>query len=202
MNSPKKVYFLLIAIFFVVGASIAAMLYLSKNFLSVSEDELVEAKLEIAKQEETERIYRENINNLEEFSKVATILEEVIPQEKDQARAVREIDLIAKQNGLAINTLSFPSSDLNKPAPASGAAAQPINNAVSQAKPIAGLPGVLGININIELRSSNNSSISTDQLLGMLRDLENNRRNMRVTSINFNAGGETVDMQIIIFIKP
>lgn len=201
MNSAKKVYYLLIAGFLVLTAGIFAMLYFSKNFLSAAEDELIAAKLEIIKQEEIESTYRENINNLEKYSETAGVLEEVIPKEKDQARAVREIDAIAKQNGMAINTLTFPSSDLNKTTPAGGTAATP-TTAVSQAKPVKGLNGVLGIDVNVELRSQNESPISTDQLLSMLRAIENNRRNMRVTSINFNAGDQTVDIKLTIFVKP
>jgi hypothetical protein len=205
MNSSKKVYFALIVAFTLLTASIFGMLYFSKNFLSKSEDELIAAKLEIIKQEEIEKTYRDNINNLEKFAQTASILEEVIPKEKDQAVAVREIDAIAKQNGMVINTLSFPSSDLNKKAatPTTGSTATTAKTtAVSQAKPIKGLTGVLGIDINVELRSANEGAISTDQLLGMLRALENNRRNMRVTSINYNAGDQTVDIKLIIFIKP
>lgn len=200
MNSAKKVYYLLIVGFLVLTAGIFAMLYFSKNFLSAAEDELISAKLEIIKQEEIETTYRENINNLEKYSETASVLEEVIPKEKDQARAVREIDAIAKQNGMAINTLTFPSSDLNKTT-ASGGTAAP-NTAVSQAKPVKGLNGVLGIEVNVELRSQSERPITTDQLLSMLRAIENNRRNMRVTSINFNAGDQTVDIKLTIFVKP
>lgn len=204
MNSSKKVYFALIAAFTLITANIFGMLYFSKNFLSKSEDELIAAKLEIVKQEEIEKTYRQNINNLEKFAQTASILEEVIPKEKDQAVAVREIDAIAKQNGMTINTLSFPSSDLNKKAatPTTSSNTTATSTAISQAKPVKGLTGVLGIDINVELRSTNEGAISTDQLLGMLRALENNRRNMRVTSINYNAGDQTVDIKLIIFIKP
>jgi hypothetical protein len=207
INSSKKVYYLLIVIFMIVISSIFAMLYFSKNFMSNSEQELIAAKLEIIKQEQIESIYRQNIKDLEEFSDTANILSQIIPTEKDQAKAVREIDAIARLNGLVINTLSFPSSDLNKkpsattPA-AEGAPAPAAAPTVSQAKPVKGLNGVLGIDINVELRSVNEQPITTDQLLGLLRQIENNRRNMRVTSINFNAGDQTVVIKLIIFIKP
>lgn len=205
MNSTKKMYYILIAVFLLVIIGIGAMLYFSRTFMANSEQELIDAKLEIVKLEETEKIYRENINKLEEFSEIANILEEVVPSEKDQARAVRELNQIVKDNGLAISTISFPSSDLNKKATTNSSTSSTTTStttSVSQAKPVKGVKGVLGMDVNIEVVSATDDPITTDQILGILRQIENNRRNMRVNSINFNAGAESINLQVTLFIKP
>lgn len=204
MNNAKKMYFILIAVLVLMGVAIMSMLYLSRDYMASSEKELVAAKLEIIKLNATEEVYTENINNLKKYGNMADILKQVVPSEKDQAKAVRELNQIMVENGFKINTIAFQSSQLNKkttvvknPDPAVVAAPS-----VSQAKPVKGLQGVMAMDVNVQITSHDESPVTTNQILGMLHQIENNRRNMRVSSINFNAGEESVSIKLKLFIKP
>lgn len=207
MISAKKAYYGLIGLLIIVIAGIGAVLYFSRVFLKANSDKLVAAKLELYKIDETESAYRKNQALLTANQDTADILASVIPNEKDQAKAVREITQIAADNGLSVKAIRFPGSDLvitNKSTTAEQKTAT--SQSVSQAKVVPGLTNVLGIVVEIELNSANaNQTISTDQVLGFLQKVENNRRNIRVTSINFGSAvdeGKTLKVDTLLFIKP
>ena len=131
-----------------------------------------------------------------------------MPSEKDQARSVRELNIIAQDNDLKVASVIFPRSDLiatKKPVSSSSdeqaTSEQSKTVSISQAKPVKGLNGVLGLEVSVEVSSPDGSRISTDQLLGFLRQVENNRRNMRITSINFSGDGASINTKLTLFIK-
>lgn len=205
--TTKKAYFGLIAVLVAIIASIGGMMYFSRVFLKSNADKLVAAKLELYKVDETESAYRKNQGLLQNNKDTAEILAAIAPAEKDQARAVREITQMAAESGLSVKAVRFPGSDLvitKKSTTADQKTAT--TQSISQAKPVPGLNNVLGIAVEVELNNSNpNAAISTDQVLTFLQKLENNRRNMRVTSINFGSAvdeGKTLKVDTLLFIKP
>lgn len=215
--TTKKAHYGLLGLLILIIIAIGLAMYFSRVFLKTNSDKLVNAKLELYKIDETEYIYRKNQAILQENKETADILSSVLPQEKDQAKAVREITQIAGANGLSVKSIKFPGSDLvitNKPATTTQpqgstttpAPAAPAGPTISQAKPVSGLSNVLGIAVEIELTSSRaGAQISTDQVLSFLQQVENNRRNIRVTSINFGSSvdeGKTLKIDTILFIKP
>lgn len=210
--TPKKVYYLLISLLVIVVLGIIGAAYFSNTFLKRSSNALVEAKLELYKIDETESTYRKNKLLLEQNQDIATILSSIVPSEKDQARAVREISRIASEKGLSVRSIRFPSSDLvakntKTTTNANGTTPSPTAGpTVSQAKPVNGLTGVLGMNVELEIANANPANaISTDQMLGFLEEIENNRRNIRVTSVSYGPAieeGKIINMDTILFIKP
>ena len=213
--TTKKAHFGLLGLLVLVIVAIGLAMYFSRVFLKSNSDSLVNAKLELYKIDETEYIYRKNQAILQENQETADILASVLPQEKDQAKAVREITQIASDNGLSVKAIRFPGSDLvitNKPVAAQTQGstttpqATPSGPTISQAKPVNGLNNVLGIAVEVELTSARSGAqISTDQVLSFLQQIENNRRNIRVTSINFGSSvdeGKTLKIDTLLFIKP
>lgn len=213
--TTKKAHYGLLGLLVLVIVAIGLAMYFSRVFLKSNSDSLVNAKLELYKIDETEYIYRKNQAILQENQETADILASVLPQEKDQAKAVREITQIASDNGLSVKAIRFPGSDLvitNKPVAAQTQGstttpqATPSGPTISQAKPVNGLNNVLGIAVEIELTSARSGAqISTDQVLSFLQQIENNRRNIRVTSINFGSSvdeGKTLKIDTLLFIKP
>jgi hypothetical protein len=155
--------------------------------------------------EETESTYRKNQKILQENADIAEIIQGVVPSEKDQARAVRELNTIASDTGLKVISVIFPRSDLvTTKKQTSSAESDTKTNVptISQAKTIKGLNGVLGVDVSVEVSSLNGSRISTDQMLNFLRQVENNRRNMRITSINFSGDGTSINTKLTLFVKP
>ena len=204
MNT-KKAYYLFLGVLVLMIVALGAILYFSRTFLLSNSNRLVAAKLELYKIDETESAYKKNQSLLESNVATAEALAAIVPSEKDQARAVRELTQIAGENGLTIKAVRFPGSDLVVKK-TTGTTSTTNTPSVSQAKPVPGLNNVLGVAVEVELNHATpNTPISTDQVLGFLNQLENNRRNIRVTSINFGSAvdeGKTLKMDTLIFIKP
>lgn len=190
--------------------TIMGVVYFSRTMLANSQTKLVNAKLENYTFEKTEEIYRKNQKLLNENKDIANIISNIVPAEKDQAKAVRELNAIAENNNLVVSSITFPRSDLLNKAKTTTTATtsqqsdqkEEPQKAISQAKPIKGLKGVYSIELSAEISSANNDRIPTDKLLSFLENIENNRRNMRITSINISSSGDNINLKLLIFIKP
>lgn len=210
MITPKKIYYLMISLIFITILLIFSSIYLGRQLLLKSQSSLVEAKLYNYTQEKTEEIFRKNQKLLNENADIAQILSNIVPSEKDQARAVRELNAIAEANNLNVVSVSFPRSDLLTPAKTTETKTDQSSNdkaldqskSISQAKPIKGMNGVYSIELTTEISSKDGQRIPTDQILSLLQNIENNRRNMRIGSINISSNGETINLKLMIFIKP
>lgn len=203
--TAKKAYFIFLALLASILLGIGAIVYFSRAFLTNNANELVAKKLELETVDRTELVYRTNKLLYEKNKDTADLLATIIPAEKDQARAVRDITQIATAYDLSLRSVNFPGSDLNS-AKKTATNETAAKASVSQAKPVAGLNGVLGMEVSLELTHINvSNSISTNQVLGFLERIENNRRNIRVTSINFGTAvdeGKTLKVNALLFIKP
>ena len=104
------------------------------------------------------------------------ITKSIVPQDKDQAQAVREITNIASANNISLTTVSFPSSTLG--ATRVGGASK---TNLSQLTPVSNIPGVY--NLQITVGNNPNNTVSFNQLDAFLRGLENNRRTGAIPKI-------------------
>jgi hypothetical protein len=139
----------------------------------------------------------------------------IVPQDKDQAEAVREITKIATDSGIKrLSSVTFPLSTLGGPAgttstTTTGTAAPTANiskkNALTQLLPVKGMSGVYSLQITIQQTSE--AAISYSQFLTFLDKLEQNRRTAQVTSIilqpdSTNPNMVAFTLTINEFIKP
>lgn len=151
--------------------------------LSKQQTELVKSKQDIARYTDLEKITKT-----------------IVPQDKDQAQAVREITNIASANRIALTTISFPSSSLGA---LKAGGANKTN--LSQLTPVSNIPGVY--NLQITVANNPNNTVTFSQLDAFLRGLENNRRTAAVSSLSIqpqaNTPGRLVFTLIInTYIKP
>jgi hypothetical protein len=153
--------------------------------------------------------------DIETYQEIYTIAKTVVPQEKDQARTVRELVNIANSSGININSITFPSSNLGQvpptpttpaPAPESAASSAPQPPAAppSQAQAVEGLQGVFEIEVNI---AASEESVSFDRLITFLEKLEQNRRTSQVKNVSItpdqaNRNLVTFTLSLSVFIKP
>ena len=147
----------------------------------------------------------------------------IVPQNKDQTQAVRQIINIANSNHISIASINFPPSSLGNnvpgavttpgaaptqaaPAPsASTGAASSSSSNLSQLTAVPAIPGVYELQINIQ--SNPNIPCSYAELIGFLQGLENNRLTALVNSLTItpNASNPSVlsfSMTLDIYIKP
>jgi hypothetical protein len=213
MNS-KRLYFGLLGLVGLLVLALPLSAYKVDGLLASHAQVKLKAKSEALDQEQVSfEIAQQNIKKYAGLEKIAKA---IVPQDKSQAEAVREIVNIAAQNGVVLESISFPPSTLGgpgsaspaaTPAPSASSSAANINssqNKLSQLTAVSGIPGVYQLPITIT--SDTKHPILYGQVISFLSDLEHNRRTAQVNSISINPGGNGQNLTFIItlneYIKP
>jgi len=216
MNS-KRVYYFMLGLSVVLGGLAAFTLVYGDVVLKNKADRLLQLRLEDELLDEKQAALVKASKDIVQYEELEKTAKAVVPQDKDQARAVREIFRIAEQSGIKISGVSFPTSNLgaknttsttsNPDAPGEKAAANAPTSPVSQAKPVEGINGVYALEMTIT--PNNEQLVTFDQFLSFLKRLENNRRTAQVTSAKIDPVGENTNspyvdftLTINIFVKP
>lgn len=214
MNS-KRVFFAMIGVCVLLSLLAVGVLFVGDSMLKKQADKLTQLKLEDRLLDEQQAALSRANQDIEEYEELEQVAKSVVPQDKDQARAVREIIGIAREVGVPISTISFPSSSLGtkpvqtKPSGEGGEAkpAAPAASPITQAKPVEGVSGVYALEMIITPDAQ--ADISYYQLLEFLERLENNRRTAQVTSVKVTPVTPdaenpfiTFTLTINIFVKP
>ena len=173
-----------------------AMLYFANSLLQKRSSNVVSLKLQSAEVEAQLSAYQQAKKDVEKYSYLEEIINSALPQDKDQARTVREIFALAKQSGITIKSIQFPSSTLG-------------GVTVTQAKIVEGLKGVYSIETVVTPYADGEQYIvKYSQLIDFLSKIESNRRAMQVASIQLNPLGQSstdsisFTLTLNIFIKP
>ncbi|MBX4197031.1 type 4a pilus biogenesis protein PilO [Candidatus Saccharibacteria bacterium] len=153
--------------------------------------------------------------DIEKYSYFKDVAKTVIPNDKDQAQAVLEINQMASQSGISIQSITFPASTLGlrtttTPTQQDATSASSSSAAISQAKPVTGIPGLYSLELIITPESSNTAApskqVTYDKMLSFLHRIENNRHTAQITQVTIQpANGKTsltFTLTINIFIKP
>jgi len=214
MNS-KRMFFVMIGLCALLGLASVGVVVTGNKLLQKEAGRLRDLKLEDRLLDGKQAALTQAKNDLERYEQLEHVSKTVVPQDKDQARAVREIVALAREAGISLNSISFPSSTLcSRPAPAkpsgegdSGASSAPKTAPISQAKPVEGISGVFALEMVITPEDEQN--ITYYQLLEFLKKLENNRRTAQVTSVRITPRSENASnpyvnftLTINIFVKP
>lgn len=188
MTSKKMYYVLLGTLVFLVllligSANIAtgiiakrsgalSVLKTQKQVLENEQHELSTDKIELAK-----------------YAGLNTIAETVVPQDKNQAEAVREISNLANASGIGVlSSITFPASTLGIITPAN-------SKSLTQVTPVKNIPGVDELPITITQNTS--SYVSYSSFITFLSALEQNRRTSQVSSINIQP--DPKDLSLVSF---
>lgn len=128
--------------------------------------------------------------DIKKYDSLDKIARAVVPQDKNQAEAVREIVNIAANNGVSLASINFPASSLGsspgsssssstvrKPAPSANSKA----SRLSQLVPVPNIPGVYQLPIII--KSDSSKPVQYDKFISFLSDIEHNRRTAQVETI-------------------
>ncbi len=220
MNA-KRLYFVLIGflILLIIGGGSAFVF--ADSFLSKQANKVSDLKVQQAVLEAQESSFIKARNDLKKYESLKASIDRVLPEDKDQARAVRELFTIAEETGMKISQITFPTSDLGRqtktpaatstpgtasPAPSSSPTTTP---SITQAKPVDGISGVLGITAAVEVGPMNEDEpITYGDFLEFMNKLEQNRRTMQVSQVTLNPveqqqGGEfDFSFSVTIFVKP
>lgn len=207
----KKVFFVMIGILALISVLVVVAVVLGDKFLQKQSSKLVELKLDNQVVEAQEASLIQAKKDLQKYSELEAIAKQIVPQEKDQARATREIISLADQAGVKIASIGFPASTLGQPgakpaAPASGTTAPaPTTAPVTQVKPVEGIKDLY--QLDIVVTSDTTSPASYARLINFLTRLEQNRRTAQVSQISIqpdpqNRSALNFSLTITLYIKP
>jgi hypothetical protein len=211
MNA-QKVYFGMIGTLAILSGLVIGVLVIGNSMIESKGSELVELKLESHLLEEQQVALTQANRDIEEYEELENISKAIVPQDKDQARTVREIVKIAEESGVSFSNITFPTSNLGAAKPQartndsedSEPSGTPTLSTppVSQVEPVSGIPGVFEMSITIQ--SDSTRPISYTNLMNFLSRLEQNRRTAQVASINITPSNNNVNfvININVFIKP
>lgn len=197
----KQLYYMLVALVAVLCLSFVGIAYGTDKILGSEAAKLSKVRADSAAAQTLQASLTRNKQDIKKYSELNTIAETIVPQDKDQAEAVREIVNLASQSGIGkLSSITFPSSTLG--ATAAGSSKNPN---LTQLTPVKGMSGVYELEITITQDSGNR--VPYNQFLTFLEKLEQNRRTAQVSSITVSPDAQhpnNVAFNLIIneFIKP
>lgn len=199
MNSKKAFYFMC-SLTVLLGIGVIVSTVAINGVLNKKSDKLVAVKLENQLLEEQETALLSATKTIERYEELNRITKSVVPQDKDQANAVRELVKIADETGVKLGAITFPSSSLGQ----TGGSTKNTTD-VTQVKPVQGIPGLYSMEINVQ--QSNGSPTTYPKLIEFLSRLENNRRTAQVTNVTVQPTPQdrnklTFSLTLNTYIKP
>jgi hypothetical protein len=218
MNS-KRTYYLMLGLIGLLVIGLLAGAYETNTLLGSQAVSLTMLKAKtkaLDKEQVNLKTAKQQIAANSDFNGVAA---SIVPQDKDQAEAVRESVSIASKNGISLGSITFPASTLGNstasgPTAASGtgATAKPFtnpgtatNSALSQLLPVKNIPGVYDLQITVA--GDPHSAVPYAEFVSFLADLEHNRRTAQVSAITLtpdlkDPSALTFSLTLDEYIKP
>lgn len=182
MNSKRFFYVLTATLILLIGLC-AALVYFGNSMLKTQADKLYTLKQESLSLDEQQKTLVQAKKDIERYKEIETIARTVVPQEKDQARTVREIVAIANRTGIDIANITFPASTLGDGAVSKDKKkkAKTTDPSKTQLEAVEGIPGVFRLEANIQ--TDTDTFVPFSSMLNFLRELEQNRRTSQVSSL-------------------
>ena len=220
-DSKTLFYLMLLGIGVFVIIILVTFNYLSSTFTRKS-NELAQLKGQVQSlsSQQTRLIVAKQ--QVKKYSNIKTIVQQIVPQNKNQAATILDIINIAQQNGITLDSITLPSSSLGSSsipstaavpststkasAVAAAAAANSIAIATSQLTQVNGIPGVYILPIQIAV-SNTQHAVSYSNFYNFINALQNNRLTSQINNITIqpsssNINSITFSFTINIYIKP
>lgn len=210
--TPRKLFWVQLGGLVLMLALLVGSCYAISSTITKKSQQLVDSRTTVDTLTAQQSGLAKSKQEISKYQDLARIAKTLVPQDKDQAEAVREIAAIATANGISLTTVGFPASTLGTTGGAAakpGAAAAPAANskagALSQLTPVPTIPGVYSLQITIGNNAA--TAVSFNQLDAFLRGLENNRRTAEVSSLSIQPDATKPDQltfSLIVndYIKP
>jgi len=209
MNS-KRMFFVLIGCLIATAGIAAAGVFFGDRLLQKSAKKLNDAKLETSVIDEQQNSLAQAKRDIDKYSDLETIAKTIVPQEKDQARTVREIVKFAGEAGVPISSITFPTSELGVDKSGTSTSSSATSKTtgptpISQVTPVEGIKGVYQMEVTIQ--NDKDKPAKYTSLISFLKKLEQNRRTSQVTDVGIqpdpkNRAQITYTMTINVYIKP
>jgi len=210
MNSKQTFFGLLGALALLVIVS-AGLLYFGLGELQKKGDELTQLKLKQAVMDNRKQNLVSAKRDIKEYKPLEQISKSIVPQEKDQARTVREIYAISDEAGVSLESIQFPSSALgeaktkSKSKKTSKKPTALVDPNTTQLVEVEGAKNLYAMEIKVQ--SNRSQPVPYSRLVRFLTLLENNRRTAHVTNISIQPSDDnrnfvTFSLTLNLYVKP
>lgn len=184
-------------------------------WLKKQSDKLLTAKLENRLVDEQQVALVRANKDIEKYAQLEQIANSIVPQDKDQAKTVREIVSLADQNGIPISGVTFPSSTLGAASSSSSSANSSTSSNstttpssttnLTQVTPVSGMSGVYQMLITVQ--SDTSRPVPYSSFVSFLKDIETNRRTAQVSTMTILPYAKdirkiTFTLGINVYIRP
>ncbi len=188
--TAKKLFYGLVGSIGLLVVIIGLTVFYGNQMLIKQNNKLAEAKVQVANLDLVQSSLVTAKRDIEQYSTIEQIAKTVVPQEKDQAKTVREIVKIANELGISISSIGFASSSLGTTGKATTPAAASAGNTstTTQTEKVEGLTGVEKLPITVT--SDSNKPVSYKSFLLFLERLEQNRRTSQVADVNIQPNAD------------
>lgn len=207
--TSKRIYYLLVGSLVLSFVLLIGGAYAINSMLTKQSNSLTALKARSAAFAEEQVTLEKSKKQIQQYASLNQIAKAIVPQDKDQAEAVREIVNIAAQYNISLASINFPASTLgNAPtgsAPASANAAAVATKSFSQLLPVKNITGVYQLTITVT--GDTNKPVPYSQFVRFLEALEHNRRTAQVSTITIepnttNRNLLTFNLTLNEYIKP
>lgn len=185
--TAKKLYYGLLGSLVLIAIAVIATVFYGNQMLGSQNKKLAETKVQLANLDSVQSSLVTAKRDIEQYSVIEQIAKTVVPQEKDQAKTVREIVKIADESGISIASISFASSTLGNTGKAKAPAAS-TGTSTTQTEKVEGLTGVEKLPITVT--SDSGKPVSYRNFLQFLERLEQNRRTSQVADVNIQPSAD------------
>ncbi|MEK7594372.1 MAG: hypothetical protein AAB436_01895 [Patescibacteria group bacterium] len=213
----KRLYFLLLGAVLLLFVGLVGGTYGTNKLLTTQAAKLTDLKAKAKASKQEQASLTKAKQEVKTYADLQKVTQAIVPEDKDQAAAVREIVNIAASKGISLASISFPSSTLGSgvtgaAAASSAAAATPTSTAAaattaipSQLQSVKNIPGVYQLLITVQGDSAR--PVRYSQFVSFLSALEHNRRTAQVGSITIapkadDPGSLTFTLTLSEYIKP
>jgi hypothetical protein len=185
--TSKKLFYSLVALIIVLGLGLLFSAYEANKMLANKSSKLASLKADKKAVTKQQAQLKKDKRDITKYHQLNQIAKSVVPQDKNQAEAVREIVALAKQSGIGkLSSITFPSSSLG------GNHIKSPSGALTQVMPVKGIGGVYKLQITI--KQSSHSPVPYAAFTKFLKKLEHNRRTAEVSSISIQPDKKKPNM--------
>ncbi|HZL07992.1 MAG TPA: hypothetical protein VFC50_02255 [Candidatus Dormibacteraeota bacterium] len=208
MNPSKRLYYLLAGLVGLLLAGLIGGAYGTNQLLTSQAVKVTSLKAKSLALSQEQLSLANAKKEVQTYSDLLKITQTIVPEDKDQAEAVREIVNIAASNdisGVSLQQINFPASTLGSSGTSTGSGAattaptspspKSANSSagkLSQLVPVKNIPGVYDLLITIQ--SDPNKPIAYSSFVNFLSGLEHNRRTAQISTITLQPNANNPNL--------
>jgi hypothetical protein len=209
--SSKKLNRLLTGLLVALLIGIFGVAYAINGLLEGQSSRLVSAKTKLTALQQEQSQLVQLKKDIKTYNDLYQIAQVIVPQNKDQTEAVRQIVDLASANNVSLAEISFPPSTLGSVSSTSGVgagsstptSAGSVAPGLSQLIAVPKIPGVY----ELELSVTSGSNQTYPDMIGFLAGLEQNRLTAQVGSISITPSAQDPSLlsfilELDVYIKP